>query len=144
MAWVVADSSLVLATVLVEPLTHLARSLWQAWETSAVDIAAPALIRYEWVSVIRKTVHQQRLTSPDATVARQVLNTYPITFMLDDSLLDRAYDLAITFQRPTAYDAQYLAVAERLQCDFWTADERLYNAVHRHLPWVKWLGNYVP
>jgi predicted nucleic acid-binding protein len=43
--------------------------------------------------------------------------------------------------RPTAYDAQYLALAERLACDFWTADERLFNAASQQLPYVKWVGN---
>jgi len=52
------------------------------------------------------------------------------------------YALAAQFNRPAAYDSQYLAVAERLGCEFWTADERLYNAVKTHLSWVKWLGNF--
>ena len=64
--------------------------------------------------------------------------------MIDDPLLRRGYELATQFNRPTAYDAQYLAVAERLQCEFWTVDERLYNAVKQALPWVKWLGNFAP
>jgi hypothetical protein len=42
----------------------------------------------------------------------------------------------------TAYDSQYLAVAERLKCEFWTADSRLVNAVAPHLTWVKWMGNF--
>jgi predicted nucleic acid-binding protein len=58
----------------------------------------------------------------------------------DDALLRRGLALATQFNRPTAYDAQYLAVAERLGCDFWTADERLYNAVNTQLAWVHWLG----
>jgi predicted nucleic acid-binding protein len=59
----------------------------------------------------------------------------------DTALLKRAYELATQFDRPTAYDSQYLAVAERYQCDFWTADERLFNAVTASLPKVRWLGN---
>jgi predicted nucleic acid-binding protein len=43
--------------------------------------------------------------------------------------------------RPTAYDAQYLAVAERHQADFWTADERLFNALNGKFPHIDWLGN---
>ncbi|HEX6305251.1 MAG TPA: hypothetical protein VFZ76_13740 [Anaerolineales bacterium] len=37
---------------------------------------------------------------------------------------------------PSAYYAQYLALAERLEAEFWTADERLARKVERQLPWV--------
>ncbi|MBL8156360.1 MAG: type II toxin-antitoxin system VapC family toxin [Anaerolineae bacterium] len=53
----------------------------------------------------------------------------------------RAYELATEYNHPTAYDAQYLAVAERYQCDFWTADERLFNAVSGRFPSIYWLGD---
>lgn len=67
---------------------------------------------------------------------------HSIFYDVSDALLLRAYELATQLSRPTAYDAQYLAVAERFQCDFWTADERLFNAVSNSLTWVKWLGNF--
>jgi predicted nucleic acid-binding protein len=38
------------------------------------------------------------------------------------------------------YDTHYLVLAEYLACEFWTADERLANAVRGELPWVRWLG----
>ena len=34
-----------------------------------------------------------------------------------------------------------LALAQLRGCEFWTADERLYNAVSKELEWVKWVGN---
>lgn len=66
----------------------------------------------------------------------------PIQFYIDEILLRRAFEIAVQFNRPTAYDSQYLAVAERLECEFWTADERLFNAVNQQLAWVKWIGNF--
>jgi predicted nucleic acid-binding protein len=36
--------------------------------------------------------------------------------------------------RAAAYDSFYLAVAESLGCELWTADQRLSKAVD--LPWV--------
>jgi predicted nucleic acid-binding protein len=59
-----------------------------------------------------------------------------------DALLKRGYELAEEFNRPTAYDAQYLALAERLSCDFWTADERMSNAVSGKFLSIRWLGNW--
>ncbi len=41
------------------------------------------------------------------------------------------------------YDALYLVVAEALDCQFITADEKLYNAVKDQLPYTVWIGDYV-
>jgi predicted nucleic acid-binding protein len=73
--------------------------------------------------------------------ARDALLSYPLTLHFDDDLLKRGYELATQYNRPTAYDAQYLALAERLSCAFWTAGKRLFNAVSNRLPQVKWLGS---
>jgi len=59
-------------------------------------------------------------------------------------LHQRAWELARRYNRPQAYDSHYLALAEILGLELWTADERLYNAVHHDLLWVKWLGDYRP
>jgi predicted nucleic acid-binding protein len=48
--------------------------------------------------------------------------------------------LATRFNRPATYDAHYLALAEMMDCEFWTADERLFNAVRDELSWARWLG----
>jgi len=60
---------------------------------------------------------------------------------MDNGLLRRAYEIATLLELPTAYDAQYLAVAERYECEFWMADERLHNAVSSRFPSVQWLGS---
>ena len=39
-------------------------------------------------------------------------------------------------------DAHYLALAERENCEFWTADTRLLNAINGKLPWVHKLEEY--
>jgi predicted nucleic acid-binding protein len=59
-------------------------------------------------------------------------------------LSEQALELAVRFNRPAAYAAHYLALAEHLGCPFWTADERLYNAVRPDLPYIQWLGDYRP
>jgi predicted nucleic acid-binding protein len=61
---------------------------------------------------------------------------------MDDVLLKRGFELATQFSRPSAYEVQYLAVAEQLGCEFWTADERWFNTFKSVVPWVKWLGQF--
>ncbi|MBI5653900.1 MAG: type II toxin-antitoxin system VapC family toxin [Chloroflexi bacterium] len=42
--------------------------------------------------------------------------------------------------QPKVYDCYYLALAELMNCDLWTADERFYNSVKQKFTWVKWIG----
>ena len=42
--------------------------------------------------------------------------------------------------REERVDAYYLALAEMERCEFWTADERLYNSVKDGFPLIHWLG----
>ena len=48
---------------------------------------------------------------------------------------------ALRFDR-SAYDAAYLALAEETVEPLITGDSRMYNAVHKHLDWVQWIGDY--
>jgi hypothetical protein len=43
----------------------------------------------------------------------------------------------------TVYDGLYLALVQVEQCEMVTGDRRLFNAVHSHLSWVGWIGDYV-
>ena len=72
-----------------------------------------------------------------------VLLEYPVKFFDDNALLQSAYEIAAQFNLPRAYDAQYLALAERLNRDFWTADETLYNSIHSRFNRIQWLGDFV-
>jgi len=141
-AWVVADSGLLIASVLLETHTPKAKAILQHWMDGKIRIAAPILFRYEIVAVMRKSVYRGMVTVEEAAKGRDFLFAYSVHFMIDSDLLKRAYELATQFNRPTAYDSQYLAVAERLGCEFWTADEKLYNVAGKDLTWVKWLGNF--
>jgi predicted nucleic acid-binding protein len=59
-----------------------------------------------------------------------------IRFYGDADLHRQALDIAIRHNLPATYDAHYLALAERLGIEFWTADQRLFNAVRSSLSWV--------
>ncbi len=58
----------------------------------------------------------------------------------DMDLHRRALRWAARLGQRAAYDAQYLALAERLGAEFYTADRRLANlAGAAGLPWVRFL-----
>lgn len=142
--WVVADSGIYIASALTEPLSAAAKSVFLGWQHAGNNLAAPFLLHYEIVAVTRKSVHRGRLSREQAVATRDKLLNMPVTLFTDSALLVRAFELAEMLNQPTAYDAQYLAVAEHLGCELWTADERFYNSVHGSLPWVKWLGQHTP
>lgn len=141
---VVVDSGILITGVFNEPLTARAKALLGYWQEQNFQLVAPTLFRYEVVAVARKAVFQSRITPEEGIQARDFMLQYPVQTHFDEILLKRAYEMATRYNRPTAYDSQYLALAERLEVEFWTVDERLFNRVNSDLTWVKWLGNFTP
>jgi predicted nucleic acid-binding protein len=140
---VVIDANILIAFALAdEPLYAQANQILSAWHTTQEYLAAPRLFRSEITAVVRKTVYQQRLTAEQGRVMLSQLLVYPVEFHEDDELLKEAYELVTRFNRPRAYDAQYMALAERLDCEFWTADERLVNSTQQQFGHIRWLGNW--
>lgn len=142
MSQVVLDSGIFIASVYPETLTIEAKELLHQFQTAQVTLHSPTLLRYELIAVSRKAVYQGRVTAEEGLIARDQLLSYPVTLHFDDALLKRGYELADEYNRPTAYDAQYLALAERLSCNFWTADERMFNAVNAKFRGIRWLGTW--
>lgn len=139
-SYVILDSGILLATVMNERYSEQAKRLLDSFKSK--NLAAPTLLHYELVAVTRKWVYRELITTEKA---EQMLNTllgYSIELHFDAKLLKRAYELATKYNRPTAYDAQYLALAERLSCEFWTLDERLFNATKNDFQPIRWLGNW--
>jgi predicted nucleic acid-binding protein len=139
---VCVDANLALKLVLQEHDSPLARKLWGEWETRNISIIAPALWGYEITSVIRNRVHRGKLSPESGVKAFNTLHRLSIQLIQPAGIHQRAWELSYQFNRPAAYDAHYLALAEMANCPFWTADERLFNVVRDTLDWVHWLGNY--
>jgi predicted nucleic acid-binding protein len=141
---VCVDASLTLKLVLEEPDSLLARRLWDDWIANEVSVFAPTLWAYEVTSAVRSRVHRGRIPPADEATAFHTLYAMPVRLEYPPELHRRAWELAVHFGRPAAYDSHYLALAEILGCPFWTADERLFRAVQNELDWVHWLGDYRP
>jgi predicted nucleic acid-binding protein len=139
---VCADANLTLKLFLNEPDSLKARALWEEWNAQQVAVIAPMLWGYEVTAVIRNQVHRGKLLAKLEAEMFAALHQLPVQLMQPDGLHQHAWKLAQHFNRPTAYDSHYLALAEMVGCPFWTADERLFNAVQSELAWVYWLGNH--
>jgi len=141
-SWVCVDASLVVKLVVEEVDSREARALWQNWQNEGRHIAAPPLLRYEVTSVLRKHVVRGFRTAAESQQALALALAFDIDYLEPVNLHQWALDLAERLNRPAAYDSHYLALAEYLGCEFWTADQRLVNSIHGKLPWAKWLGEH--
>lgn len=141
-SWVCVDSSIVLKLVLNEPDSCKAEALWLNWLKTGQIPVAPPLFPFEVTAVLRKHVARGSITEENGRVALDKALAFRVRLSTFDALHKRAWDIAIQLNRPTAYDAHYLALASEIGCEFWTADARLFNSAKASLPWVRWLGHF--
>ena len=132
----VVDASIAIKLVINEPDSAAIRLHWQTWILANESLVVPPLFRSETLSVIRRTVYRGLISQADGDRARSGLDQLGLHVLEPSDLYERAWNLASRFNRPTIYDCCYVALAEILRCDFWTADRRLANALNS-LPWVR-------
>ena len=137
---VCVDSSVLIKLVVDEPDSHQAVDLWRQSLVEDRLPVAPALLPFEVTAILRKCVHQGRLSRELAAEALDLASALGLEILTFDGLHRQALQLAQRFSRPTAYDAHYLALAQELGCPFWTADRKLYESVSAELPWVHLLS----
>lgn len=137
---VCVDASFILRTLVPGPYSPQALALYTKWYAQRVLLVAPALLPFEVTAVLRRQVYLEQLLPEEGEAAFVAFRAIRIRLYSRSGLLSRAWELAKAFNRPRTYDMAYLAVAESLGVDFWTADERLYNAVKEKLLYVRWVG----
>jgi predicted nucleic acid-binding protein len=114
-------------------------SLLSDWTGQGCRLCAPTLWVYEMTSALCKAVHFGMLTGDEGRRALHLVHGMGIALIPPDHTQARlAYDWTVRLGRASAYDSFYLALAETLACELWTADRRLHQAVD--LPWVRWAG----
>jgi len=141
---VCVDASLIVPILLPHPLSEKAEALLAHFREEDAILHAPALMAFEVVSTIRGFVHLNMISPARGEQAITQFLRMPIRLSSRSGIFPLALRLAEEFNRPRAYDTAYLALARILDCEFWTSDERLYNAVSPKLSWVKWIGNFAP
>jgi predicted nucleic acid-binding protein len=104
---VVVDSNILITSVLAdEPLHNQATQMLSVWQLSTEQLTAPRLFKSEITAVVRKAVYLQRISPEQGRKILSELLSYPVSFHEDDTLLKEAYELAVRFNRPRAYDTQ--------------------------------------
>lgn len=141
-SWIVIDSGVLIASVIEETYTEQADDLLEWIDRQNLKIVAPMLLRYEVAATLRKLVYRGSIEAEDgARLLTQILGK-PLELVADATLIERSYALSTEHNLPSSYDAQYLAVAERLGCAFWTFDRRLFNTLNQQLDWIHYVPNF--
>jgi predicted nucleic acid-binding protein len=140
---VCVDASVIVSYLLPEELSAKASWLWSQWEEHDVIIGAPAYLVLETCHAIRKAVRSGLISPTRGDQAVAWLASSPVR--LTDIGLIEVRDIWDRFvcafdHLVTPYDAGYLYVAEMLDCELWTADDRLVRTVGEQLPWVRSLS----
>lgn len=137
----VVDANLALALVLATPYSDRAQVLWERWASAQAVVFAPDLWAYEVTSALRKAMVITGMLLPEAEARLETLVQLGIRLVPPTPSLDRsALRWASRLEQTVAYDAHYLALAEALACEFWTADGRLAAQLAPEVPWVHWVG----
>jgi len=102
---------------------------------------APHIIRHELANSLSAAVRSGRISRSDADnhfahFLKSNLGTEPDP----DSIIQHAMGITIELSI-YILDAVYIALAQEIDYQFVTADDKLYRAVARRLPMVRWLGN---
>jgi predicted nucleic acid-binding protein len=122
-------------------LSPLAERAWLAWKEAGVDTRAPRLWLYEVTSAIHRVYMQGQIREEQALAALDIALELGVQLVPDDDLAHAAFRWATRLRRLATYDCFYLALAEHLGAELWTADRSLANAAKQAgLPWVRWIG----
>lgn len=141
MSTLVVDASVVLKWFLRdEKFGDRALDLLDRFVRDELDLTAPSLIVYEVINGLVIAQRRGRIAEEKVLSAISGFLDLGITFVdvtgLEEKVLHSCRDFNCS-----AYDASYLAVAERSSLSFVTGDERLYKSAKGKVEWVKWIGD---
>ena len=140
--FVVVDASLAFKWLVREEHTGKALAILREWHDEEVTPAAPHLLPFEISNALHKRATRGELSVEGAVDLIGNLLTSQIELHQPWNLHGKALEMASRFGQAAAYDAHYLALAESLGCDLWTADEKFYQSVAEGDGRVHWIGEF--
>jgi len=100
------------------------------------EITAPALVLLETSNALVTGIRRGRWDGAAADAAAASLSRLPVRIADLPQDRERAFELARRYDNWPVFDMLYVALAERLGTEFYTADDRLLTRLV-HLPWVR-------
>lgn len=137
---VVVDASIAVKWVVAEEGGQDARTLLVSWLAAGMQPVAPSWFTCEVANILHRKALAGDLSLADALDAYDDVLSF-IT-ILSENIADgkRGMYIAQQIAQQQSYDAQYLALAERLGAEYWTDDRRFVHAAAGTFPAVRRLG----
>lgn len=137
---VVVDASIAVKWVVAEEGDQDARALLISWLSAGMQPVAPSWFTCEIANILHRKALAGDLSPIDALDAYDDILSF-IT-ILSENVADgkRGMHIARQIAQQQSYDAQYLALAERLGAEYWTDDRRFIASASGTFPQVKRLG----
>ena len=139
---VVVDASLAFKWLVREENSDQAQAISRSWANDGVQTAAPHLLPVEVANALHRRVMMGELTEEDAVRLLQHLLASGIELHDAPNIHSRAVRIAGRLRQGAVYDTHYLALADILGCEYWTADERFYRAAAPISQRVHWIGEF--
>ncbi|AKS41156.1 type II toxin-antitoxin system VapC family toxin [Wenzhouxiangella marina] len=98
---------------------------WAEQLLSSASLCGPQILPVETANILRRAELAGDLDATAASLAHHTLCALPMTLFDYEPLADRVWALRHNL---TAYDANYVALAEALDCELATLDRRLAKA----------------
>ena len=141
---VVVDANIAVKWLIREHDSNTASALANQWSRDSVRVTAPYTLLGETSNTLHQRVRRDRLEVSAATALIRRLRSTGIEFHHAFAFYPRAIELARLLDQGAVYDSIYLALAESLDCELWTADERFQRAAHGRYPRVRLLAEFDP
>jgi predicted nucleic acid-binding protein len=138
MTKVIIDANICLALALPLPYSREAVDRMQVWQRDRVELLVPTLWEYEVVTGLRRACLQGLITPEEShVILGEILDLAIEVIAPTFEQHQRALVLAERLGQSKIYDTQYLALAQQISAEFWTADKRLAQRSGRfNLDWV--------
>ena len=141
--FVVVDASLAVKWLVVEEYTKEANALAALWDEQGTQLVALHLMPMEVANTLHQLVRRGQLSLDVAIEHLARLMRSGIQLRDASNLHVRALELASELRQGAVYDAHYLALAESMECELWTADQRFQRAANAAGRSVRWVGESV-
>jgi predicted nucleic acid-binding protein len=139
---IVVDTSVVVKWLIDEDRTPNADALYLDATRTRTRLTAPSLLPSEVANAIYQRFRRRDIPAEEADRAIARFGHFGIEMAEQVALYQDAYAFTRAHELPTVYDSHYVVLAQSLEAEFWTDDQRLLNRIRQIAPWVRWIGDY--